>query len=174
MFWMHHLDYFQGQITKYVMRHRDKGGIEDLKKAQHFLAKYIELLEKDKTPVVDAPLGSHLNYKSAFFKAQAYLDEHAAPEGAWSMDPHTGAWDFKTKYSYFRVFSEPAVPVKEVKPTGWVRFIFEGAHAASALYTCRDCRKEVTCPVEDFPGRFHACPVTVDSAGPNRNYVDQG
>ena len=37
------LDYFQGQITKYVMRWRDKNGIEDLRKAQHFLEKYIEL-----------------------------------------------------------------------------------------------------------------------------------
>ena len=37
------LDYFQGQITKYVMRWRDKNGIEDLRKAHHFLEKYIEL-----------------------------------------------------------------------------------------------------------------------------------
>jgi hypothetical protein len=36
------LDYFQGQITKYVMRWKQKGGIQDLKKAQHFLEKYIE------------------------------------------------------------------------------------------------------------------------------------
>lgn len=39
------LDYFQGQITKYVMRWRKKNGIEDLKKAQHFLEKYIEEIE---------------------------------------------------------------------------------------------------------------------------------
>jgi Protein of unknwon function (DUF3310) len=39
------LDYFQGQITKYVTRWRDKGGLADLKKAQHFLEKYIELVE---------------------------------------------------------------------------------------------------------------------------------
>lgn len=35
------LDYFQGQITKYVMRWRDKNGIEDLEKAKHYLEKYI-------------------------------------------------------------------------------------------------------------------------------------
>jgi len=46
---VHHfkLDYFQGQVIKYVMRWKDKNGIQDLKKAQHFLAKYIELAEKD-------------------------------------------------------------------------------------------------------------------------------
>lgn len=37
------LDYFQGQITKYVMRWRFKGGITDLEKAMHYLEKYIEL-----------------------------------------------------------------------------------------------------------------------------------
>lgn len=37
------LDYFQGQITKYVMRWRGKNGLEDLNKAKHFLDKYIEV-----------------------------------------------------------------------------------------------------------------------------------
>lgn len=37
------LDYFQGQITKYVMRWRDKNGVQDLEKARHFLDKYIEI-----------------------------------------------------------------------------------------------------------------------------------
>jgi len=37
------LDYFQGCITKYLFRWRDKGGVQDLLKAQHFLEKYIEL-----------------------------------------------------------------------------------------------------------------------------------
>lgn len=37
------LDYFQGQITKYVMRWKNKNGLQDLQKAQHFLEKYIEL-----------------------------------------------------------------------------------------------------------------------------------
>lgn len=39
------LDYFQGNITKYVSRWKDKGGIADLKKAQHYLEKYLELVE---------------------------------------------------------------------------------------------------------------------------------
>ena len=40
------LDYFQGQITKYVCRWRRKNGVQDLRKAQHFLEKYIELAEE--------------------------------------------------------------------------------------------------------------------------------
>jgi hypothetical protein len=44
------LDYFQGQITKYVERWKLKNGIQDLEKARHFLDKYIEL-EKGKLVV---------------------------------------------------------------------------------------------------------------------------
>ncbi len=40
------LDYFQGQITKYVTRWRKKNGIGDLYKARHFLQKYIEVAEQ--------------------------------------------------------------------------------------------------------------------------------
>jgi len=40
----HKLDYFQGQILRYVMRWNKKNGVEDLKKAEHFLQKYIELI----------------------------------------------------------------------------------------------------------------------------------
>lgn len=39
------LDYFQGQITKYVTRWRNKNGLNDLEKARHFLDKYIELVK---------------------------------------------------------------------------------------------------------------------------------
>lgn len=35
--------YFVGCITKYVERYKDKNGLEDLRKAQHFLEKLIEL-----------------------------------------------------------------------------------------------------------------------------------
>lgn len=37
------LDYFQAQITKYVERCWEKGGVQDLEKAKHFLEKYIEI-----------------------------------------------------------------------------------------------------------------------------------
>lgn len=43
----HGLDYFQGQITKYVMRWREKNGVQDLEKALHFLQKYIEVAERE-------------------------------------------------------------------------------------------------------------------------------
>jgi len=35
--------YFPGQITKYLSRWRKKNGLQDLRKAKHFLEKYIEV-----------------------------------------------------------------------------------------------------------------------------------
>lgn len=40
------LDPFQAVILKYVVRYRDKGGVEDLRKATHYLEKLIELEEQ--------------------------------------------------------------------------------------------------------------------------------
>lgn len=31
------LSYFEGNVVKYVTRHRDKGGVEDIDKAIHYL-----------------------------------------------------------------------------------------------------------------------------------------
>lgn len=37
------IGYFEGNIVKYVTRWKDKGGIDDLRKARHYLDKLIEL-----------------------------------------------------------------------------------------------------------------------------------
>lgn len=39
------LPYLEGNIVKYVSRWREKGGIDDLRKAQHYLSKLIETEE---------------------------------------------------------------------------------------------------------------------------------
>ena len=37
------IGYLEGNIIKYISRWKDKGGVEDLKKAQHYLQKLIEI-----------------------------------------------------------------------------------------------------------------------------------
>lgn len=54
------IPYMEAQIIKYVSRWRDKNGIEDLKKAQHFLAKLIEYEEEQKA--LDAAAEPTRNY----------------------------------------------------------------------------------------------------------------
>ena len=41
------LGYFEGNVVKYVSRWRDKGGVQDLHKAAHYLQKLIEISEKE-------------------------------------------------------------------------------------------------------------------------------
>jgi Protein of unknwon function (DUF3310) len=58
------LDYFQAAITKYVERCWKKNGLEDLRKARHFLDKYIELHEMVQSiPDRAASLGIDLTEK---------------------------------------------------------------------------------------------------------------
>lgn len=40
--WLWKLNAFQGAIIKYVVRYRDKNGLQDLEKAGHYLEKLIE------------------------------------------------------------------------------------------------------------------------------------
>jgi hypothetical protein len=40
------LGYFSGNVIKYVARHQKKNGVEDLKKARHYLDKLISVAEK--------------------------------------------------------------------------------------------------------------------------------
>ena len=42
--------FLRGCIIKYIARYRDKSGVEDLKKAQHYLTKLIE--EESKCPPI--------------------------------------------------------------------------------------------------------------------------
>lgn len=54
------LDYFQGQIIKYVVRFRNKNGMLDLDKAEHFIQKLKEIekmeLDQQEFKVTTAPV----------------------------------------------------------------------------------------------------------------------
>lgn len=56
MYRMFGAGYFIGSITKYVERYQSKGGVEDLQKAEHFIAKLIEL---ETTKAVDQTIARH-------------------------------------------------------------------------------------------------------------------
>lgn len=48
------LGYLEGNIVKYVSRWRDKGGVQDLHKARHYLDKLLEI-EQAKAPAPPKP-----------------------------------------------------------------------------------------------------------------------
>ena len=47
------LSYFQGCVIKYILRYKDKNGVEDLRKAIHFIEMMIEM-EEERLRVSDA------------------------------------------------------------------------------------------------------------------------
>jgi hypothetical protein len=53
--WRLKYDPFQYIITKWVERWRDKGGLQDLRKAHHAIEKYIELVEAEGSEKAAAP-----------------------------------------------------------------------------------------------------------------------
>lgn len=59
------MGYFEGQITKYVTRHRSKKGKEDADKALHFAQKLLELVRQGKRA-------------SSAYLTMAKLDEYCA------------------------------------------------------------------------------------------------
>lgn len=49
------IGFMEGSVIKYVTRWRDKGGIQDLRKARHFLDLLIEYEETNDTTTTQAP-----------------------------------------------------------------------------------------------------------------------
>ncbi len=54
--------YFTGNITAYVERYEDKNGLEDLKKARHYLDKLIELEEAETKATADVEFHGPCHY----------------------------------------------------------------------------------------------------------------
>ena len=48
------LGYLEGNVIKYVSRWRQKGGVEDLRKAKHYIEKLIEMETGTAAPETDA------------------------------------------------------------------------------------------------------------------------
>lgn len=80
------LDYFQAQITKYVTRWKKKNGRADLLKAQHFLAKYLEVIEAN--PAYALP--SHEVGKAASSEGGGAAGVAGTSESGSRPDPVSG------------------------------------------------------------------------------------
>lgn len=40
--WAQHIGYLEGNATKYIARHKDKHGLQDIEKALHYIQKIVE------------------------------------------------------------------------------------------------------------------------------------
>lgn len=78
------------------------------------------------------------------------------PEPASMGLPPPPAWA-NPEHAPLPSFPRPVGVYPNVKPSGWVNYVFEGTTKDMSLFTCRVCRKEVRCPVEADPGDHHSC-----------------
>ncbi len=87
------LDYFQGQITKYVERWKKKNGVEDLRKARHFLDKYIEIQETGQAEL-PLPAPNYPNYRTTpqFLKTNSDSDCSVRGVAAVEFEMRAGTW----------------------------------------------------------------------------------
>jgi hypothetical protein len=84
------------------------------------------------------------------------LMELEYPEPASMGLPPPPAWA-NPEHAPLPSFPRPAGLFPNVKPSGWVNYVFEGTTVGESLFTCRICRKEVRCPVEADPSDYHSC-----------------
>jgi len=62
------LGYFESAATKYLSRHWDKNGVEDVKKAYHYVFKILELVDQER-------YANHSLHVSPRFEMRAYASE---------------------------------------------------------------------------------------------------
>ncbi len=144
------LDYYQAQITKYVERCWDKNGLTDLRKAAHFIQKYIELNadRKGKMEMVEEQVVSELAVAQDAVKSLQALLQGIA-EDAYSVDP--------------------------MRHQSTARFCFEGIKENHVHYRCRRCREHLYLTLHQQPEHLHTCaPLELDATQPSAGYVNQG
>lgn len=123
-------DYFQGQIIKYVMRHKKKNGVQDLQKAAHFLEKYIE----EQTKLSGQPVRS--------VECSTTGEVHSPSQELPEYVPVTAVMDNATKQF-----------VNQGGNDWWQNEGYYGD--TTCLYSCRRCKKlvrQVQAPLEP-----HSC-----------------
>lgn len=157
---MYRWDPFQYQITKYVMRWKDKyrgnpvKQLEDLKKARHFLDKYIESVEEFGVQLFEQypmPPGTQLIGKPPTSAELAYRppeEREASPKEI--LEAHA-----KRMAAVDRAAAD--IGRSPRKPDGWVGFTYEGGNAVSDYYRCKSCRIHFTVVRGQDPNPLHDC-----------------
>jgi Protein of unknwon function (DUF3310) len=162
-------DYFQGQIIKYLMRWRDKNGIQDLEKAAHYLQKYIETETKPATEVEKWRALPTTVRLDVLHDHEWHLVGHSYFCSVCQMpkiihDAVAGLPDPKQ-------YAQPG----EVTATGWIGYTFEGADANGFHFRCKACLTRFYVEPDGNPHRVHDVYCTGPATGDaGRAYVAQG
>lgn len=185
------LNYYVANATKYVTRHRNKNGREDVLKAGHYLDKYIELIEQGRMPApvrwpdlvqlardetvlkfVDAN-GIEDSLEHAFFlnavNATSIMELRYAREAVVKI---ASRYDEKVELVVFSTLPvRPTTPVN-VAAVLEPQFAPEGYWGdGRVLWKCKPCGGYFDGPDGVLPSLLHTCPA--DPAEPTPAYVNQ-
>lgn len=72
------LDFFEGNVVKYVTRWRNKNGLADLEKAKHYIELLIQLEQTDKPSCFDRQLGCEACSSNCPVKDECYKGDDNA------------------------------------------------------------------------------------------------
>jgi len=161
------LDYFQAQITKYVERCWEKNGVEDLRKAAHFLQKYIELSVESKRRGVQELSRErvHVGLEMVIMDLQQKMVniEASTTKGTindlqskldWLMTnivvSEDGVFCFPDGDTYACLTGHPINPALD--------FNMEGAYGdGRTMWTCVRCKQKVYTQGTQKPHAVHHC-----------------
>lgn len=163
-------DYFQGQITKYVMRWKDKNGVQDLEKARHFLDKYIEIAKL--SVVFKEAMSNEENPSTIVDRISKQMSTINHNELEWVRNV------LAEELGYSGPLAEAVCPLREwlqeakhIKPDGYVGFTYEGGTKDWDLFRCVKCREEIRVIPGSSPWQNHGkCSAEGDAT---RSYVNQ-
>lgn len=78
---MHNIPYLEAQVIKYMMRWRKKNGVEDLRKARHFVDKLIETELEQRTEVpVETPRATLEQARKAIHGSKEDVNTYMNPD----------------------------------------------------------------------------------------------
>ena len=88
-------DFFLGSVNKYVVRWRRKNGVEDLKKALHYLQKFIEEVRTNR---IEPPLLYTKETATALLRHYALANQIGLAETDILSAMVLGRWDHAMEY----------------------------------------------------------------------------
>lgn len=179
--WRLDYDCFQYIITKWVERWKFKDGLKDLRKAQHAITKYIEVVEAAQVNSVGATLDD-IMYKerpSRFKDPKDWTKEEQAQvaEQIERTNPLLGQIQVKEIFQRLEALEKQLSNLHDHwQGTGTPQdkrsndyFTYEGGKAREDYWTCKACNEHFTTWPTVSPQEVHKCN---GEAGPE--YVDQG
>jgi len=163
-------DYFAAVATKYLVRWRSKGGIQDVQKAVTYIDKLIEagIEPTGEMSIVEENMPRYVEMNKL---PQLEAEASRLLFGWQTFDDLLEAREIMVRLIQVEVCSWPEMAplLSQIKPDGWQGYTFEGAKENRYWFRCVHCRHRFHVAVDQPPSLSHEC----DGSAPTLAYVKQ-